>query len=134
MSGASRIRHHPRRWAVPANPYGLNDMAGNVWGLTVDWYTATHPEEVASACSVPRNPTGGDVEASYDRRQPQFRVPRKVVKGGSFLCADSYSQRYRPAARRPQMIDTGMSHIGFRCVRRPSPSRSTSDGPSAAEL
>jgi formylglycine-generating enzyme required for sulfatase activity len=46
-------------------------------------------------------------------------VPRKVIKGGSFLCADSYCRRYRPAARRPQMIDTGMSHIGFRCVRRP---------------
>jgi formylglycine-generating enzyme required for sulfatase activity len=43
-------------------------------------------------------------------------VPRKVIKGGSFLCADSYCRRYRPAARRPQMIDTGMSHIGFRCV------------------
>ena len=50
--------------------------------------------------------------------QPQFRIPRRVIKGGSFLCADSYCLRYRPAARRPQMIDTGMSHIGFRCVRR----------------
>ena len=56
-------------------------------------------------------------EASLDPAQPQFAVPRKVVKGGSFLCADSYCQRYRPAARRPQMIDTGMSHVGFRCVR-----------------
>jgi sulfatase modifying factor 1 len=46
-------------------------------------------------------------------------VPRKVIKGGSYLCADSYCRRYRPAARRPQMIDTGMSHIGFRCIRRP---------------
>ena len=55
---------------------------------------------------------------SYDPRQPQFRVPRKVIKGGSFLCADNYCLRYRPAARRPQMIDTGMSHIGFRCVTR----------------
>jgi formylglycine-generating enzyme len=44
-----------------------------------------------------------------------------VVKGGSFLCADSYCMRYRPAARRPQMIDTGMSHIGFRCVRSSEP-------------
>ena len=50
--------------------------------------------------------------------QPQFRVPRKVIKGGSFLCADNYCLRYRPAARRPQMIDTGMSHIGFRCIKR----------------
>ena len=106
--------------SFPANPYGLHDMAGNVWDWTVDWYTARHAAEVESACCVPRNPRGGDVETSYDRRQPQFRVPRKVVKGGSFLCADSYCQRYRPAARRPQMIDTGMSHVGFRCVRRPS--------------
>ena len=55
---------------------------------------------------------------SYDPRQPQFRVPRKVIKGGSFLCADNYCLRYRPAARRPQPVDTGMSHIGFRCVKR----------------
>jgi formylglycine-generating enzyme required for sulfatase activity len=45
-------------------------------------------------------------------------VPRKVIKGGSFLCADNYCLRYRPAARRPQPVDTGMSHIGFRCVKR----------------
>ena len=53
------------------------------------------------------------------RCQPQFRVGRKVIKGGSHLCADTYCRRYRPAARRPQMIDTGMSHVGFRCVTRP---------------
>ena len=59
------------------------------------------------------------LEGNYDPAQPQFRIPRKVIKGGSFLCADNYCQRYRPAARRPQMIDTGMSHIGFRCISRP---------------
>ena len=58
-------------------------------------------------------------QASYDPAQPQFRVGRKVIKGGSHLCADTYCLRYRPAARRPQPIDTGMSHVGFRCVRRP---------------
>jgi formylglycine-generating enzyme len=57
-------------------------------------------------------------EKSYDPAQPQFRIPRKVVKGGSLLCAPNYCLRYRPAARQPQMIDTGMSHIGFRCVVR----------------
>lgn len=84
--------------SYPPNGYGLFDMAGNVWEWTTDWY-------------------GGNERQSLDPSQPQFPIPRKVVKGGSFLCADSYCQRYRPAARRPQMIDTGMSHIGFRCVR-----------------
>ncbi|MET0600938.1 MAG: SUMF1/EgtB/PvdO family nonheme iron enzyme, partial [Baekduia sp.] len=75
-------------------------------------------EDAATPCCVPQNPRGAEEVASLDPAQPQFRVPRKVLKGGSFLCADSYCLRYRPAARRPQMVDTGMSHIGFRCVRR----------------
>jgi formylglycine-generating enzyme required for sulfatase activity len=101
--------------SFPANGYGLFDMAGNVWEWTQDWYTEGRWRDV-SACCVPRDPRGGSQEDSYDPAQPQFRVPRKVVKGGSFLCADSYCRRYRPAARRSQMVDTGMSHIGFRCV------------------
>jgi sulfatase modifying factor 1 len=71
-----------------------------------------------SACCVPVNPRGGPVETSYDLRQKRVRFPRKVVKGGSFLCAPSYCRRYRPAARQPQMIDSAMSHLGFRCVIR----------------
>jgi sulfatase modifying factor 1 len=105
--------------SFPPNGYGLNDMAGNVWQWTADWYTSTHPEAADKPCCVPTNPRGGLVEGSYDPAQPQFKVPRRVIKGGSFLCADSYCQRYRPAARRPQMVDTGMSHVGFRCVVRP---------------
>ncbi len=61
------------------------------------------------------------MEASYDPRQSDVLIPRKVVKGGSFLCAAGYCQRYRPAARQPQMIDTAMSHIGFRCIIRETP-------------
>jgi formylglycine-generating enzyme len=104
--------------AFPANGYGLFDMAGNVWEWTVDWYSDRHPEDAAKPCCVPVNPRGGGVEASLDKRQPSVTVPRKVVKGGSFLCAPNYCRRYRPAARHAQMIDSGMSHVGFRCISR----------------
>jgi formylglycine-generating enzyme required for sulfatase activity len=104
--------------SFPPNGYGLYDMAGNVWEWTDDWYTTSHAAVEASPCCGPTAPRRGDEAGSLDPNQPQFPVARKVLKGGSHLCADSYCRRYRPAARRPQMIDTGMSHTGFRCVRR----------------
>lgn len=105
----------------PANGYGLFDMAGNVWEWTRDWYAPRHLSTGGERGAVPRDPAGAARHESLDPAQPQFSVPRKVVKGGSFLCADSYCRRYRPAARRPQMVDTGMSHIGFRCVSDRAP-------------
>jgi formylglycine-generating enzyme required for sulfatase activity len=104
--------------SFPANGYGLYDMAGNAWEWTDDWWTQKHTEDVDKPCCIPHNPRGGKIDGSFDPSQPQFRIPRKVVKGGSHLCAPNYCLRYRPAARRPQMIDTGTTHIGFRCIIR----------------
>lgn len=107
--------------AFPPNGYGLYDMAGNVWEWTSDWYVPRHADEVVKSCCGPAvNPRMVSPEKSYNPHQPQFRIPRKVVKGGSHLCAPNYCLRYRPAARQPQMIDTGMTHIGFRCIVRPA--------------
>ena len=102
----------------PANGYGVYDMIGNVWEWTTDWYSQTHQADAPKACCVPENPRGGRQEESYDPCQPQIKIPHKVIKGGSHLCAPNYCRRYRPAARHAEAVDTSTSHVGFRCVIR----------------
>ena len=113
--------------SYPPNGYGLYDITGNVWEWTTDWYTARHPGDAQHACCIPNNPRTTSPEDSYARPdQPGAQIPRKVVKGGSHLCAPNYCLRYRPAARQPQMIETSMSHLGFRCLVRHKPADPTS--------
>jgi formylglycine-generating enzyme len=90
--------------SFPPNGYGLLDACGNVWEWTVDWFTSDHDEPAPSPCCAPPRADG--------------EIPRRVIKGGSHLCAPSYCLRYRPAARQGEAIDTSTSHIGFRCVLR----------------
>lgn len=99
----------------PANGYGLVDMIGNVWEWTDSWY-GSHAAGSSGCCG------GSEArQASIDPHSQHGAMPRKVVKGGSYLCAPSYCRRYRPAARMAQGIDTATGHMGFRCVVRPSP-------------
>jgi formylglycine-generating enzyme len=91
--------------SFPPNGYGLYDMCGNVWEWTTDPFMSGHAEK---PCCAPRV-------------LPGERFARKVIKGGSYLCAPNYCLRYRPAARQSETVDTSTSHIGFRCVVREPP-------------
>jgi formylglycine-generating enzyme required for sulfatase activity len=102
--------------AYPPNGYGLRDMIGNTWEWTADWWSTPDAADGAPRCCAAKNPRGGLEEDSCEAGG--LPIPRKVLKGGSHLCAPSYCKRYRPAARHAQPIDTSASHVGFRCIVR----------------
>ncbi|MEB3350895.1 MAG: formylglycine-generating enzyme family protein [Cyanobacteriota bacterium] len=117
--GNSRADGYERTSPVghfPPNGYGLLDMIGNVWEWTSDWY-ADGPQRPGGCCQAAEKARA----ASIDPASAHGAIPRKVVKGGSHLCAPSYCRRYRPAARMAQGIDTSTGHMGFRCVVRVAP-------------
>jgi formylglycine-generating enzyme required for sulfatase activity len=118
-------RDTPGKWdrttpvrRFPANGYGLHDMAGNVWEWTSDYFVTRPAAPAGPACCTPRNPRVTSAQASLVPGEPGAHIPRRVIKGGSHLCAPNYCLRYRPAARQGEAVDTSTSHLGFRCVVR----------------
>jgi formylglycine-generating enzyme required for sulfatase activity len=108
--------------SFPPNGYGLLDMAGNVWEWTSDYFTPPPPRRGSQAvlCAPQPQVTAAVLDEA---------IPRRVIKGGSHLCAPSYCLRYRPAARQGEAVDTSTGHIGFRCIIRAATDATGSETP-----
>jgi formylglycine-generating enzyme required for sulfatase activity len=98
-------------------------MTGNVWEWTADFFVPHHAADPVKACCIPSNPRLTSPGGSLVGMQPGGAIPRRVVKGGSHLCAPNYCLRYRPAARQGESVDSSACHIGFRCIVRASGTR-----------
>jgi formylglycine-generating enzyme len=104
--------------AFPPNGYGLYDMAGNVWEWTTDFFSQRHAPAHVKPCCTPDKVRVTFSQPANASSHAHGLSLRRVIKGGSHLCAPSYCLRYRPAARQGETADTSTCHIGFRCVLR----------------
>lgn len=112
----------------PANPYGLHDMGGNVWEWTSDWYRPDtyYRDAETSAGAIVQNPHGPSKTDSFDPQEPG--VPKRVQRGGSFLCTDQYCTRYMVGSRGKGDPGTSSNHLGFRCVQDAAPATFGTNG------